>query len=92
MLLHSAASLADPAKPQYLTPAEQVRYLREQHNFQTTTNYLSNLRSIGGGPLFVYRGRGTFSTPEWLDAWIKAKTSHPISRAREYRSSAGGVA
>ena len=76
--------MVDPEQT-YLTPMQAVEYLRERYGDAAAprVTYLEKLRTVGGGPKFVRISRRIAYTPPWLDAWVIARTSRPMSSTSE---------
>lgn len=68
----------------YLTRPEQAEYARSK-GFPVSPKTLAKLATTGGGPKFVKFGHRALSTPQWMDDWIKARLSEPVTSTSELR-------
>jgi hypothetical protein len=59
-----------------LDPLEAEAWLAERGQ-KIRKNTLSKLRCTGGGPRFVHYGRSVKYRADWLEEWVRERTSVP---------------
>jgi hypothetical protein len=68
------------AQPQHrLQSKAAAHYLASVHNVAVSMRSLDKWRSTGGGPKFEKLLGRAYYRPEWLDEWVAAKSSGPVT-------------
>jgi hypothetical protein len=52
---------------------DQSRYCREVHGVKVAPKTFEKLRSTGNGPKLIYLGSRPYSTPAFLDEWLRER-------------------
>jgi hypothetical protein len=68
--------------PKRLPRHEAVKYLVEEHGIKFSEKTLRNRHTLGTGPRCEYFGSRCYTTPPWLDEWVKEGVSAEPAKAR----------
>lgn len=68
---------------EFLRREEAAQYLQHTYRLHTTTKTLTKLACTGGGPVYQKFGRMPLYKTAWLDEWVAANLSGPVTQSSQ---------